>query len=274
MAAAGLRFAGSADIHLNFIDLAAPGEFHPLLRQARSRDEFESTGDFIRNQRFRKDVYIKAPTALSAAQQQARLAAIPVGTIRAACDFARNTRFNEVALAYRGELFEALIERLADGAASVDDLGGEAAFDGHAPELLVDAIKFLVAGGEALPFRAPTLACGRDAARSRRFALPAPFNAASLKRALFKQPSVTLAAPKAGIAMEVSTADALYALCAAEAPADRVAAWADQRVSEADQEIAGAELDSGAALGPGLERFRETRLAKFIELGILEPARG
>lgn len=271
MEAAGVRIAGSADVHLNFIDLAAPEEFHQLLRDTTSRPDFESTGDFIRNQRFRKDVYIKEPTILSEAEQLDYLSAVPFGTNCVADDFQRTARFNEIELAYQADIFEILIQRLSASAVSVNALIDEVPFSDIAPELLVDAIKFLTANRQLLPFSAPTTPVPANALTSERFELPVPFNLSMLKRGLFNWPSVALAGPAAGIGLEVSTSDALFTVCSVEAPAGQVADWASQRMAEADREMSGGSGDVALALGAALKDFRTTRLAKFIELGLLKP---
>lgn len=271
MAAIGLRIVGSADVHLNFIDLAAPQEFHEMLRAATSRREFESTGDFIRNQRFRRDLYIKDPAILSEEEQQAYLSAIPFGTSCVASDFHRTARFNEVELAYREDVFEALIRRLCNSADTIAELKDEQAFAPYNPAILIDAVKFLTANRQLLPFARPTHAANDSALAATRFELSAPLNLAMFKRGLFNWPNVPLASPNAGIGFEVSTSDALFTVCTAEAPADMVTEWASQRIAESDWELGEDGGNVGATLSAAFAAFRKNRLPKLIELGILEP---
>jgi hypothetical protein len=204
--------------------------------------------------------------------QLAALSRIPFGTSHAADIFSRQARFGDMEINYKGPVFDALIESLAGGAKSVAALKDEAGFGDYPPELLLDGIKFLSAGGQLLPFAHPTGAVPRQALAAQRFQLPTPFNLAMLKRRLFKGDSLALASPMAGIALEVGMGDALYALCSVEATADQVADWAFQRSIEAGQEIVSEDGDETSALAAALDEFRQTRLAKFIELGILEPA--
>ena len=83
---------------------------------------------------------------------------------------------------------------------------------------------------------------------------------------------MVLLAPRAGVGIEMSMADALFALCMVEATRDEVAPWVFQRLVEAKQEIIFAGGTEQEAIAEAVEKFRETRLPKFLELGILEPA--
>ncbi len=272
MRSVGLNFVGNAELSLNFLDLAAPVEFHKRLTQASTRLAFESEGDFIRNQRFRRDVYCNGKESLDEDEQLAALTRIPFGTSHAADIFSRTAQLGGMEINYKGPVFDALIDSLAGGAKTIEALKDEAGFADYPPELLVDGIKFLSAGGQLMPFAHPTAAAPQSALGAQRFDLPTPFNLAMLKRRLFKGDSLALASPAAGIALEVGMGDALYALCSVEATADEVANWAFQRSIEAGQEIVSEDGDETAALATAIDEFRRLRLAKFIELGFLEPA--
>jgi SAM-dependent methyltransferase len=281
MRSAGLYYSGSALIHLNFIDLAVPGDFQSMLAKATSRSEFESNGDFIRNQRFRKDVFIMSrkpdghggEPALKLEEQAAALAAIPFGTTCSAETFKRTHRFGEVELKFTAEVFEGVIEACAAGAKSVNQLVQIDRLSSYGPELLTDAIRFLSAGGQLVPFTRTTKAPDAKALRAERYTFPAKANIAFLKARLLHQHMLGMVAPNAGLALEVSMADALFALCSVESKSDGVGNWAFRRLIESGKEMVfeggGSEL---AAVEKALETFRAQRLGKFIELGILAPA--
>lgn len=272
MRSAGLHFAGSAQLNLNFIDVAVPADFHDFLRDARSRNEFEQRGDFIRNQRFRKDVYVRGEPDLDEAGQADALAGIPFGLVCHADDFETTARFGEVELNYVSEAFGGLVAAMATGAKTVDEMAGMDGLKGYGRDLLTDAVKFLAAGGQVAPFAHATTAPDARALAAERFAFPAAVDVALLKRRLFQSPVVGLAGPAAGLALEVSMADALYALCSAEATRDEVASWVFQRMLEARQQIVTEDGDETGAIARALEDFRAKRLPKFLELGILAPA--
>lgn len=272
MRSAGLSFVGSTQLNLNFMDLAVPAEFHARLGKSATRNALEADGDYIRNQRFRRDVYINRHDMMEEADQTAVLAAIPCGTLRAVDDFKRSAEFGAVKLNYKGPVFDVLIRYLSAGARTPAELKDLADFKDYPLELLIDGIKFLAAGGQMLPFARNTEPAPGELLTAERYALGAPMNLAVLKRRLFQDGAIAMTAPAAGIGLEVAMSDAFLALCSAEAPADQVADWAFQRSIEAGQQIVSEDGDQAGALAEAVRAFRETRLPKFLELGILVPA--
>ena len=272
MAEAGLEFAGNAETYMNFFDLAVPSEYQTLFRHIYTREQFETSGDFIRNQRFRKDVYVKGRPDLNEARQTELLADLTFGATAGAATFKRETQFPGIALSYDAPAFEAVIGALDGGAKSVNAMKQMEGFAEFETEVLIDAVKFLSAGGQVLPFARESRAPDDAALGATRFTLPGGFNLAMLKRRLLDGSAIGFAAPGAGTGIEVSMADALYALCHAEAPADQVADWAFQRLIEAGKQLVDETGNEGGAIADAVRTFRDTRLAKFIELGILAPA--
>lgn len=271
MRSLGLNFAGSTALNLNFIDIAVPAEFHEFLREAATRNEFESRGDFIRNQRFRKDVFVKGRASMSEDDRTAALASIPFGLTCTPENFQRSVRFGEVELNYAADVFDGLIAAMASGAKTVSEMSGMNGLSAYGPELLIDAVKFLTAGGQVHPFAHETEAATPPMLMAERYQLPAAVNIAHLKRRLFQSDSIGFAAPAAGLVLEISMADALYALCSVEAPRNEVADWAFQRLLEARQQIVTDGESETEAVAKSIDEFRLSRLGKFIELGLLAP---
>ncbi len=272
MRSAGLNYSGSAILHLNFIDLAAPPEFREILQKATTRNEFESRGDFIRNQRFRKDVFKNSRKTMDEEEQLEVLSHIVFGMTCAVSEFKFTASFGDVELNYNGGIFSALIEVLSHSPKSASALLEMEKFKGYSLELIIDALKFLSAGDQVVPLRAAATGHTELDLDADRYTLPANFNVQFLKRRLLKQDALVLIAPKAGIGIEVSMADALFALCMVEASRDEVAQWVFQRLIEASQQMVFEGGTEKEAIAVAVEKFRETRLPKFLELGILEPA--
>ena len=271
MQSAGLVFLGSAIPHLNFIDLAVPSEFHDLLKKSSTRLEFETYGDFIRNQRFRRDVFIKSEESMSEQEQEALLMSLPFGTICIQEDFKRSVAFGDVALNYVADLFENLIQELCTGAKSVNQLIQLSQFSAYQPALILDAIRFLTAGGQVVPFSRATDTPADKDLTANRYTLGGSYNLQILKHRLFAQKSIGMAAIDTGLVLEVSMSDALFALCSAEAERDHVSAWAFQRLLEKGQEIETEDGDHTQALAQAVGEFRRKRLPKFLEFGVLAP---
>jgi hypothetical protein len=93
-----------------------------------------------------------------------------------------------------------------------------------------------------------------------------------LKQRLLQQPSLGFVSPSAGAGFEISMLDALFALCAAEAPASQLADHIFQRLIEAGQQMIFEEGNETEAIKAALIAFRAHRLPKFLELGFLAPA--
>ncbi|MBT3989780.1 MAG: methyltransferase domain-containing protein [Rhodospirillaceae bacterium] len=272
MRSAGLSYSGSAILNLNLIDLAVPAEFHEILQNASSRNEFESRGDFIRNQRFRKDVFKNSRKTMDVEEQLEVLSHVVFGVTCAVPEFKTSVAFGDVSLNYAGDVFSSLIDVLSVSAKSAASLSEMDQFKEYPLELIVDALKFLSAGKQVVPMRADAEGRTDLDLDADRYTIPAAFNIQFLKRRLLKQSEMVLLAPRAGVGIEMSMADALFALCMVEATRDEVAPWVFQRLVEAKQEIIFAGGTEQEAIAEAVEKFRETRLPKFLELGILEPA--
>ena len=266
MRSAALHFAGSAMPYMNFIDLAVPQEFRELLQKSASRLDFEQNGDYIRNQRFRKDVYVRGEASLDERAQTQILNGIPFGTTCDADSFKRAHRFGDVELKFTAEVFGRIVAHCAVGAKTVVQLAQFDDLRNYGQELILDAIRFLSAGGQLVPFGAPTGAPSEAAISAERYSFAVPFNLALLKTRLFHQPALAFVSSAAQFGMEVSTSDALFALTSVEAPRDGVAAWTTRRLTEA-----GKQLSDAGAMETALTDFRAHRLPKFLELGILAP---
>jgi hypothetical protein len=260
-------------LHLNFIDLAVPAEFRDLLQQAASRIEFESRGDFVRNQRFRKDVFKNSRQTMNEEEQLEALSSFVFGMTCTASEFQTTAAFGDVELNYDGDVFSALIEVLSTSAKSAKNLAEIAQLKDYPIELIVDALKFLSAGGQVIPMQGDAEGRSELDMEADRYTLPAAFNIEFLKRRLLKQDAMVLIAPKAGVGIEMSMADALFALCMVEASREEVPQWVFQRLIEAGQEMVFEGGTETEAIAEAVEKFRETRLPKFLELGILEPAK-
>ncbi len=273
MQSAELNFSGSAILHLNFIDLAVPPEFREILAKVTKRGEFESRGDFIRNQCFRRDVFKKSNQTMDESEQLEALSQTVFGMTCAVSEFKIVASFGDVELNYVGDVFSSIIDVLSNSAKTAVSLIEMAPLKAYPLELIIDALKFLTAGGQVVPMKADAEGRPELDLKAERYAFTADFNIQLLKRRLLKQDEMVLIAPPAGIGIEMSMADALFALCMVEASRDEVADWVFQRLVEAKREgvfMGGTEKE---AIALAVEKFREIRLPKFLELGILEPAK-
>jgi SAM-dependent methyltransferase len=267
----GLSFSGSAICHLNFIDLAVPLEFQTFLKTVTTREQFETHGDLIRNQRFRKDLFIKSNKVMSEQEQIEILSKMIFGVTCLKEEFNSVAVFGDVELSYNNDIFKHLISILSDTPKSPVSLLESDQLKDFSLEIIIDALKFLISGGQILPFvRAPKDKSKLDL-DSDRYSISTNSNIEFLKNRLFKQDKITLLAPNAGIGLQVTMGDALFALCMAEANRGEVVDWVMQRLIEANQEILNDGATNKETIAVGFEKFRKKCLPNLLRLEILEP---
>ena len=76
-----------------------------------------------------------------------------------------------------------------------------------------------------------------------------------------------MAAEEFGIQFEISGDDAILLVCLLEAPQEHLLNWIAQRITEENPEL----LPDPAAIEQKLVNFRQTKLPKLVEFGIIEP---
>ena len=141
---------------------------------------------------------------MSEEEQEALLMNLSFGTICVEEDFKRSVAFGDVALNYVADLFENLIQELCKGAKSINQLIELSQFSAYQPALILDAVRFLTAGGQVSPFSHATDAPAEKDLMANRYTLGGQYNLQILKHRLFAQESIGMAAINTGIVGEVS----------------------------------------------------------------------
>jgi hypothetical protein len=274
MAGADLYFVGQLPLHLNYRDLALPPALVELFKGVDNRVAFESLKDFAVNEFFRQDVYVKGQAPCSAAHTHAYFDATPFGAPVGASFVLREVRLPHYQLQFAGPIFDALIPALAEGAATVAELGQRPALAGYGAARIREALARLVLGDQVVPMaRSAPFKAGSGAARYR---VPLAYNRTILEQRLSSTNLVALASPLAGAGVALSTlqATSLHLLTAVE-PAAREA-WlrafvgraalelhdGDRRVTDAEEKL--------RILAQKVEEFRKRRVPELLRLGILE----
>lgn len=270
MLSIGLEFAGSTLLNLNFVDLAVPEEFQELLKNSKTRSEFEIIGDFVRNQHFRRDIYVNKAPVLNESEQTKILTQIPFGSICDETSFSRSIDFGSITLDYNHTLFNKLINTFCKKATTVEELKSSEHFTEHPPEMILDALRYLAAGKQIIPFNHSTYVADDSSLLANRYKINNQLNIEILKQCLFKKSTIYLVGLSAGVGIEVSNKDALFLLCSVEAPREKVGEWSLQRLSEAGIDIALNGKSDIGEIAKELEIFRRSCLPKLLELGILE----
>jgi SAM-dependent methyltransferase len=274
MAASDLYFVGQLPLYLNYRDIAIPPGLADVFREVGDRITFESLKDFALNEYFRKDLYIKGRTASSAEATREYFDSTPFGTLLGEGRVERTVALPHHTLHYVGEVFDAMLPALAEGASTPLGLASRPELAGFGVERIREAVVRLALGGQVSAMQAATHAATPLASELLR--VPSAYNRAVLKEGLTSETPVVVASVVAGTAFEVTLVEAIALILLTEIPPAGREAWvrelcnrdafrlfvSDRRVERKDeqQQVLFAEI----------ERFRTHKLGKMLELGILE----
>ena len=216
MAGARLQYFGSATVSDNFVALSASPEIVAMFAGA-DPGMTEMMKDFSVNRRFRRDLYAREATSLSAPQVLAALGDIrfmltvdPALVTTTIMTSAGEVEANEA-------ITTPVLERLKQGGASAAELAALPALAQLAPEQLAQALSLLVESGQIHPMR--DSAAGRSASLA--------LNNLLLDEARGEDSVRFLAAPALGSATRVAHAEQLVLLAIRELGSDNVAAVRD-----------------------------------------------
>ncbi len=274
MADNDLYFVGQMPLFLNYRDLAIPPTVAPLFEGITDRITFESLMGYALNQFFRRDVFIKRRPTYATAAAREYLESTPFGILGPG-PIARKIVLPYYTLQFVGDVFDALLPALTQGATTVQELLERPEFPAFGAQTLCDAMMRLLIGGQASPMLRSTRAIQAPAAELCR--VPLAFNRMVLQRRLSSGTPIALASPAAGTGMILSLLHGVALRLLTEVkPADRPA-WIrellerqpfrlkiGERASDDEQAPERALLDE-------VERFRVEQLPKLLELGIVQP---
>ncbi len=213
MEAKGLRFAGCARLFLNMVDLSVPQALQDEFRAVKTRGELEAKRDFIRNETFRRDVWIKGEPLKSEEEWLAVNQDQVFGTIDPLAKIDRTVAFGDIQLSYENEPFAALLKLVAERGLSIREMENHRDMAGLSPWTRFEAARLLAAGGQVHSFPASTKPV--KVAKDARLSMPA-INRGMIKELGLSMPKVALAAPYAGTGVEIGNIDAILLLARCE----------------------------------------------------------
>lgn len=276
LAPAKLRFAGSATLLENHRAILVTKPMAELLARQPSRELAELTQDFLVNQRFRRDVFVRGGSAAPPALAQKQMRELPFGLLRPASTIAYKGKGPISEFTFGGTAAQAVADALADGPQTIERLTARLQPAGVSAGQVHQMITLLTATGQVAP-------CARAAQRppgkiGRRFAVASPFNRLILEEGLENPDHGSLASPLLGNGLPVDVIDRLFmrtllADPGADAPA---AIWAalERRgiaLKHDGQALTGAEANT-AELRRRFEQFESKILPFLAALDIVQPA--
>jgi len=277
----GLHFAGSTMMFLNMVDLAVPAGLQDDFRLVKTREELEAKRDFIRNETFRRDLWVKGEAFKTEEEWLEVNQDLIFGTLLPLEKIERKVSFGEIQVSYEAGPVATLLENVAKNAIGVRDMLKIPGFGGLSPWTRVDAARLLVAGGQVHAFQNPST--HRKVDRGTKLSMP-PINRGIIKEMGLRAATVPLAAPIAGTGIELANVDAMLLL----AMCDK--GWGNQGLSVAGRDgpvpfaarLMAAEggdvVVGGKTLKPKeiedlltkrLKDLEDNMLDKLVELGVV-----
>ncbi len=266
----GLRFAGCARLFLNMVDLSVAMELQDEFRAVTSRAELEAKRDFIRNETFRRDVWIKGESLKTEDEWLAVNQDQVFGTLEPLPAIDREVAFGDIQLSYQNEPFASLLNTIAKGALSVRGMEDIPNLAGLSPWTRAEAARLLAAGGQVMSFSHTTspVKVPKGAKLSMHQA-----NRGMIKELGMSLPRVALAAPAAGTGVEMTNIDALLLLARCEQPTNAVKVAAKVFGADAGDVVIGGKklkpFEVEKLLTDRLKVIETTLLDKYAELGII-----
>ncbi|MBM3514937.1 MAG: methyltransferase domain-containing protein [Alphaproteobacteria bacterium] len=271
MEARGLKFAGSATVFLNMVDLAVPASLHDEFRTLSSRAELEAKRDFIRNETFRRDVWVKGDPVTNTDDWLALNVGEVYGSLKSLDRIDRSAVFGDVQFDFSGEPFDQVLAAVAAAGTLIAAMETIPGLDSMPPALRIEAARLLAAGGEVIPFARPTLAVSTG--RQSKLAIPA-INRGMIKELGLRQPRIPLAAVHAGTGIELPNIDAQLLLARVDKGHNNaVAATRQVLKAQAGDVVIGGKALSDAAIDKLLtDKLAEldASLPKLAEIGVIQ----
>jgi len=283
MAEKDLYFVGQLPLYSNYRDLVLPPPMHELFASIGDRATFETLKDFALNEFFRRDVFIKGKTGRAAATTQAYLDSTEFGLLGALP--VEDVRLPHGTLTFEGPLFEAIFAALEQGGATGKALTARAELAAFGTDNVRAALLRAVVADRVVPLeRSKGASGGRESRAGARvlrtgedlLRVPSAYNRMILRQTPKSEVPFVLASPVLGTGIPTSPLEALAIRLLTEAPTSKWQDWLRDlfvrqgyRLNVRGRVVEGAAERTQVVLAE-VERFRESRLARFIEWNILE----
>jgi SAM-dependent methyltransferase len=209
-ASVGLDYAGTAKIHRNTLDDIVSSRFKPHLDEAASEAERQSRVSFIRNEFFRRDIYIKDPVRLSEEEKATALDDVIVGANVADAYLKDRMTLSRRTVSLAKPIYNKLIPLAKSGQYSIADLKSNPALSDYTSDDIVDAVKDLFAGYQFQPTHKAVV--DTPVALNATYRLAHPVNRVFLEGRFLEEAKTYVASSSLGSAIRVKRVFGLYVL--------------------------------------------------------------
>jgi trans-aconitate methyltransferase len=272
MAERDLYFVGQLPVYLNYRDLAVSPAAAELFKDITDRITLETLMAYALNQFFRREVYVKGRSTRADTVTHAYLDATPFAPLVHG-GIARTVKMAHHTLEFVGEVFDALLPMMEEGAARVSDLAARPELARYRVERVRHAVLQLIISGQVAPLLYPTKAAPPPEGRCR---VPSAYNRTVLHRPLSADAPFALASPVAGTGIVLSLLQVVALRLLTEVEPSDWPRWihtlAGQQsfalLSGSGRTTEGAPTET--AVLHEVEQVRSRQLGKLTELGVLE----
>lgn len=278
MGMAKLSFVGSANVSENHPNLMFRQEARELFDAQPTRERKQLVKDFLLNQRFRCDVYVKGLSTLSAAEARERMWDMSIGLIKPPEDVIYTAKYGVGELNFDHAMSRAIISVLSRGAITVGELAKLGGLARVSETRLQTAVNTLISAGQVSPFAAPVSRAPKPLAKKGKLSLPMQVNRHVAATATDSGSRSLMASTIAGRGVHVDLYDRLFLHQQTNGHATNVPEAVFAQVSKqgfaikrGDEVVKGKEA-SIAELQRKFETHSTKTLPLLLNLGILEEA--
>lgn len=274
MAEAGLAFAGSIPTFLNYRQMAVPGTYQEIFATAPDRIVFETHKDIVRNEKFRRDVFVKKDRPVL--DEEAAVAFyedLYFGVPDSGARFHDKVRVGYAEMELTERFLSDLFAACAAGAKTMAQLRRAPGLKHLDPRAIYDGVRLLVVTEQIFAFAGPPAPYPGPGA----VLTLSPLNRIMVERSLTDPGVVGPTSRVAGTSYSPPLMDGLMLLARGSVLPERMAEWVTDYVASRDTNLQDAE---GKPLEPEQQRIMLEQAAasfcaekepKYVELGILEP---
>lgn len=265
LGAAKLSFACSAHIGDQMDHVGLKPEAQALLNEIGDPVRRQQVRDYMVNQQFRRDVFVKGAVQLSPVQRQATLNATRFALLNVKSAVKMEVRLPVGVCKLKPEVYQPVLEQLAAGPRSLTELNHVLAVQKLDAPTILQAIMMLVSAGDV----APALPTAGEAERKKQ---TERFNTALMGRAVHSSEIAYLASPVTGAGVQVDRLECLLLLAERQKaePIDfiwRVIGPQGVRLVADGKRLEG-EAENRAELTKRATRFKTERRPVLQTLGI------
>lgn len=265
----GLVYAGTAAIHRNRDRNIIPGRFRKYVAEPDDRQAQESRRSFLRNETFRRDIYIRSQTAPATTIGNG-LDDFWIGPYRGQSDINTDARIGERKLSLTGPVFDALLPLAQTGTHRIGDLRAQGP---GSDDVTAEAIQDLIASRQFIPMANPIRET--DLPAGARYRITSEINRLHLTRRIAQDGKCYLASPVTGSGFRVDFPTGMLILSLDGRTEEDAMAWAlDYAKSLSPDTLKRLKIRTNEPDAEKVSRafanFRKRYLHRLIRLGILE----